>query len=90
MATVQDFTNDIRPTWCPGCGNFGIWNALKRAFVQAGLDPLEVLLVSGIGCGSKINDYMHIQGMHTLHGRGLAVAQGAKLANHALKVFRLQ
>ena len=86
MASVQDYTNDIRPTWCPGCGNFGIWNSLKRAFVQFGLEPHEVLLVSGIGCGSKINDYMHIPGMHTLHGRGLAVAQGAKLANHALKV----
>ncbi len=87
MATVTDFSNDIRPTWCPGCGDFGIWNALKRALVQADLTPREVMLVSGIGCGSKINDYMTINGLHTLHGRALAVATGYKLANHAMHVI---
>ena len=86
MVTVQDYTNDIRPTWCPGCGDYGIWNALKRAFVQAGLEPHQVIMVTGIGCGSKINDYMRINGLHGLHGRPVAVATGVKLANHALKV----
>ena len=86
MATVQDYSNDIRPWWCPGCGDYGIWNSLKRAFVQAGLEPHEIMLVSGIGCGSKMADYMHINGLHTLHGRTLAVASGVKLANPALKV----
>jgi len=86
MATVQDFSNDIRPWWCPGCGDYGIWNSLKRGFVQAGLEPHEIMLVSGIGCGSKMADYMHINGLHTLHGRTLAVATGVKLANPALQV----
>jgi 2-oxoglutarate ferredoxin oxidoreductase subunit beta len=86
MATVQDFSNDIRPTWCPGCGDFGIWNALKRAFVQAGLDPQQVMMVTGIGCGSKTPDYMHINGLNGLHGRTLPLATGFKLANHGLKV----
>ncbi len=86
MATVQDYTNEIRPTWCPGCGDYGIWNALKRALVQAGLEPHQVMLITGIGCGSKIPDYMRINGMATLHGRTLAVATGFKLANHGLKV----
>jgi 2-oxoglutarate/2-oxoacid ferredoxin oxidoreductase subunit beta len=87
MATVQDFSNDIRPTWCPGCGDYGIWNAVKRGLVQAGLEPHQVIIVSGIGCGSKISTYMHVQGIHTLHGRTVAVATGVKLANPNLKVL---
>ena len=86
MATVKDFSNDIRPTWCPGCGDFGIWNALKRAFVEAKLEPQQIMMVTGIGCGSKMPDYMHIPALNTLHGRTLAVATGYKLANHAMKV----
>ncbi len=87
MVTVADFTNEIRPTWCPGCGDYGIWNALKRGFVKAGLTPQEIMMVTGIGCGSKMNDYMHINGLNTLHGRALAVATGFKLANPAMKVI---
>lgn len=87
MVTVADFTNDIRPTWCPGCGDYGIWNALKRGFVKAGLTPQEIMMVTGIGCGSKMNDYMHLNGLNTLHGRALAVATGFKLANPAMKVI---
>jgi 2-oxoglutarate/2-oxoacid ferredoxin oxidoreductase subunit beta len=87
MATVKDFSNEIRPTWCPGCGDFGIWNALKRALVEAGLEAEKIMLVTGIGCGSKMPDYMHVPGLNTLHGRTLAVATGYKLANHAKKVI---
>ena len=87
MATVQDFTNSVRPTWCPGCGDYGIWNALKRAFAASGLGPDEIMMVNGIGCGSKMSDYMHISALHTLHGRTLAVATGFKLANSAMKVI---
>lgn len=87
MVTLADYNNDIRPTWCPGCGDYGIWNALKRAFVKAGLAPHEIMMVTGIGCGSKMNDYMRICGLNTLHGRALAVATGFKLANPAMKVI---
>ena len=87
MTTVKDYANDLRPTWCTGCGDYGIWNALKRAFVKAGLEPHQVIMVTGIGCGSKTNDYMRINGLHTLHGRPVAVATGVKLANSALKVI---
>jgi 2-oxoglutarate ferredoxin oxidoreductase subunit beta len=86
MVDIHDFDNDIRPTWCLGCGDFGIWNALKRAFARAGLAPHEILMVTGIGCGSKMNDYMRVNGLGTLHGRPLPVATGAKLANPALKM----
>lgn len=87
MVTLQDYAVDIRPTWCPGCGDYGIWNALKRAFVQAGYAPHEILMVTGIGCGSKMNDYMRINGLHSLHGRTLAVATGVRLANTGRKVI---
>ena len=85
--TVKDYASAIKPTWCPGCGDYGILNAVKQALVQAGLAPHEVLIVSGIGCGSKLPDYIHANGLMTLHGRPLPVATGARLANHGLKVI---
>ena len=87
MVEVNDYASPIRPTWCPGCGDYGIWNALKRALAQSGLAPHQVLVVSGIGCGSKTPDYTNVNGLHTLHGRPVPAAMGAKLANHALQVI---
>jgi 2-oxoglutarate ferredoxin oxidoreductase subunit beta len=85
-ATVKDYTGSVKPTWCPGCGDYGILAAVKQGLVQAGLAPHQVLVVSGIGCGSKLPDYATVNGFMTLHGRPVAVATGAKLANHSLKV----
>ena len=85
MATVKDFTSDHKPTWCPGCGNYGIWNALKAALVNQNLEPHQVQVVSGIGCGSKLPDYTYVNGLMTLHGRPLAIATGCHLANHEIK-----
>jgi 2-oxoglutarate ferredoxin oxidoreductase subunit beta len=87
LVTLNDYAGPVKPTWCPGCGDYGILNALKQALVNAGLAPHEVLVVTGIGCGSKLPDYAHINGFMTLHGRPLPVATGAKLANHKLKVI---
>ncbi|MFQ6093251.1 MAG: 2-oxoacid:ferredoxin oxidoreductase subunit beta, partial [bacterium] len=87
MSEVKDFQSPVRPTWCPGCGNHGIWNGLKRALAGLDLSPHEVLLVSGIGCGSKLPDYTRANGFMSIHGRTVAVATGAKLANHGLKVI---
>jgi 2-oxoglutarate ferredoxin oxidoreductase subunit beta len=84
---VKDYGSDVRPTWCPGCGDYGILAAVKQGLVQAGLAPHQVLLVSGIGCGSKLPDYATANGFMTLHGRTLAVATGARLANHGLAVI---
>lgn len=87
VVKAKDYASPIKPTWCPGCGDFGILAAVKQGLVQAGLGPHEVLVVSGIGCGSKLPDYAHVNGFMTLHGRPLPIATGAKLANHALKVI---
>jgi 2-oxoglutarate ferredoxin oxidoreductase subunit beta len=85
--TAKDYAGFVKPTWCPGCGDFGILNAVKQGLVKAGLAPHEVLVVSGIGCGSKLPDYANVNGFMTLHGRPLPIATGAKLANHGLHVI---
>jgi 2-oxoglutarate ferredoxin oxidoreductase subunit beta len=87
--TVKDFASPAKPTWCPGCGDYGIHAALKQALVSVGLEPHEVLIIGGIGCGSKLPDYTYANGFMTLHGRSLPVATGARLANHALKVITI-
>lgn len=81
------FDGHVRPTWCPGCGDFGVFNAVKAALVMLDLQPHQVLIVSGIGCGSKLPDYLLAYGLMTLHGRPLAFATGAKLANPDLHVI---
>ena len=85
--TAKDFKGSVEPDWCKGCGDFGVLNALKKACAEMGLRPHEILTISGIGCSSNFPGYFNSYGMHTLHGRALAVATGAKLANHEMTVF---
>ena len=85
--TIKDFKGKVDPDWCPGCGDFGILTALKQALVELSLQPHEVMVISGIGCSSNLPGYVSTYGMHTLHGRALAVATGAQLANHDLKII---
>ena len=85
--TIKDFKGNADPDWCPGCGDFGVLHALKQALVELGLQPHEVMTISGIGCSSNLPGYINTYGMHTLHGRSLAVATGAALGNHDLKVI---
>jgi 2-oxoglutarate ferredoxin oxidoreductase subunit beta len=85
--TIKDFKGHADPDWCPGCGDFGVLHALKQALADLGLRPHEVLTISGIGCSSNLPGYINTYGMHTLHGRALAVATGAQLGNHDLKVI---
>ena len=85
--TAKDFKGLSDPDWCAGCGDFGVLNSLQRACAGLGLKPHEILTVSGIGCSSNLPGYFKSYGMHTLHGRSLAFATGAKLANHELTVI---
>jgi 2-oxoglutarate ferredoxin oxidoreductase subunit beta len=78
---------DYETAWCPGCGNFALLKAVKKALTGAGLAPEEVLFVSGIGQAAKAPHYLNCNLFNGLHGRGLAVATGAKLANTKLKVI---
>ena len=86
MVKRNDFDVETPPTWCRGCGNHAILNGIKMALAERDIAPHQVLLVTGVGCGSKLPHYMRSTGFHTLHGRTLAVATGARLANHGLPV----
>ncbi|MCZ6604112.1 MAG: 2-oxoacid:ferredoxin oxidoreductase subunit beta [Alphaproteobacteria bacterium] len=85
--SVSDFKGKVEPDWCRGCGDFGVLNSLRKACLDLGLKPHEILTISGIGCSSNFPGYFNSYGMHTLHGRALPVATGAKLANHELTVI---
>jgi 2-oxoglutarate ferredoxin oxidoreductase subunit beta len=87
MVTRQDFDVETLPTWCRGCGNHAILNAIKMALAERDTAPHQVFIVTGVGCGSKLPHYMRSTGFHTLHGRTRAVATGARLANHGLPVI---
>jgi len=81
------YKGKIHPDWCPGCGDFTVLSALQTALFELGLKPHQVLVVSGIGCSSNLPGFINAYGMHTLHGRSLAVATGAKMGNHELTVI---
>jgi len=85
--TLQSLEGEVHPDWCPGCGDFGVLKSLKEAILELGIPPHKVLVVSGIGCSSNLPGFINTYGMHTLHGRALAVATGVKLGNHELKVI---
>ena len=85
--TVKDFKPEVPPDWCPGCGDFGVLNALFQACAEIDLPPRDLLVVSGIGCSSNLPGFIRAYGVHSLHGRALPFATGAKLANHAMTVI---
>lgn len=87
MLTVKDYTTSIKPTWCPGCGNFGIWTAVRTALAELNLPPHQVAVVFDIGCAGNSCNWYNCYGFHSLHGRILPVTFGAKLANHKLTVL---
>ena len=77
----------IPSTWCPGCGDFGVLAAVKKAAAEIGIPPHEEVLVGGIGCSGGIHNFLETNGLHALHGRLLAQAVGVKLANPKLTVI---
>lgn len=81
------FATNHLPTWCPGCGDFGIWMSLKNALAGLGIGTDDGVVVYGVGCHGNMYDWMKIYGFASLHGRTLPVAQGIKLANHKLPVI---
>ena len=87
MLTVEDYAASVPITWCPGCGNFAILQALKKALVAIGLEPHQILFVSGIGQGPKLPHFTRGNVFNGLHGRSIPAATGARLANHDLTVI---
>lgn len=84
---IKDLQSPVSPTWCPGCGNFSILTALKKALIELDLDLKDVAILFGIGCSGNMADFIKANGFHALHGRAIANAIGIKLANHRLKVI---
>lgn len=86
MPTIQSF-DGYKPTWCPGCGNWGLGMALKSALVKLGITPSTVFFAIGIGCSGNSNDFINGYSMHGLHGRSIPNAIGMHLANHTTPVI---
>ena len=85
--TVEDYKSDEKPTWCPGCGDFGVLSALFSALKTQHYAPEETVIVSGIGCSSRLPYFVSTYGFHGIHGRAMPLATGLKVANPALKVL---
>lgn len=83
---AKDYKSDLRPVWCPGCGDYGVLNGVQQAFASLQVSLYNTVCVSGIGCSSRLPYFMKTYGFHSLHGRSLPVATGLKLANPELEV----
>lgn len=78
---LSDYKTDFHNDWCPGCGDFGIVNAIQMALAEMNIQRDKAAIFSGIGCSGKTSHFINVYGIHTLHGRVLPFAQGAKIAN---------
>jgi 2-oxoglutarate/2-oxoacid ferredoxin oxidoreductase subunit beta len=86
MIELSKYKSETRPDWCPGCGDFGVLNALIQSVANLNIDPKDLFVVSGIGCSSNLPGFIHSYGFHSLHGRAMPIATGARLANPDLNV----
>ncbi|HHQ47575.1 MAG TPA: 2-oxoacid:ferredoxin oxidoreductase subunit beta [Acidobacteria bacterium] len=75
-----NYKTTLKPVWCPGCGDFGVLNALYRAMAQLQLEPWNTVVMSGIGCSSRLPGYVATYGFNSVHGRALTLATGVKIA----------
>jgi 2-oxoglutarate ferredoxin oxidoreductase subunit beta len=84
---VKDLKSDVKPIWCPGCGDYGVYNALLKVMADLKLDAAHVVIASGIGCSGRFPAFVNAYGFHGVHGRVLPLATGIKLGNPDLTVF---
>lgn len=85
--TARDYKSDVKPIWCPGCGDYSVLLSITKAMAELGLAPEDLAVVSGIGCAARIPAYTRCYGIHGVHGRALAVATGLKVARPDLTVL---
>jgi len=84
---ISDYKTKVHNDWCPGCGDFGILNAIQMALAKLQIQRHKAVVFSGIGCSGKTSHFININGMHVPHGRLLTYAQGAKICNPELTVI---
>lgn len=87
--TPKEFKSDQAIRWCPGCGDYAVINSLQKTMAELGVAPHNTVVVSGIGCSSRLPYYINSYGFHTIHGRGAAVATGVKTTNPDLTVWQI-
>ncbi len=87
MAVATEYKTNLKPVWCPGCGDFGVLAAFTQAFSALGLRKENIVIVTGIGCSSRIAGYLNVYGFNSIHGRTLPIATGVKIANPHLTVI---
>jgi len=85
--TARDYKSELKPVWCPGCGDFSVLMAITKAMADTGRPPEEIAVVSGIGCSSRVPAYTNCYGFHGVHGRALPLATGLKLSRPDLLVI---
>lgn len=85
----NDYKTSMKPIWCPGCGDFGVLSCMYKALAELGIEPHNVVTVSGIGCSGRFPGFVSSYGLHTIHGRALTVATGVKVGNPNLHVIAL-
>ncbi len=83
----KEYRSDLKPVWCPGCGDFGVLSSITKVLSALGLPREDVAVISGIGCSSRIPAYLDVYGFHAVHGRALPVAIGLKMARPDLTVL---
>ncbi|MBR1480390.1 MAG: 2-oxoacid:ferredoxin oxidoreductase subunit beta [Paludibacteraceae bacterium] len=87
--TPQDFKSDQYVRFCPGCGDHAICMALQKAMAEIGIPPHQTVVISGIGCSSRMPHYLNTYGFNTIHGRGAAIATGVKTSHPELTVWQM-
>ena len=87
MVEMPELNTIEKPNWCPGCGDFGILLAIKKAIIELDIAPENTAIIAGIGCSGKVPHWVRTYGLHGIHGRALPVAAATKLSNHELTVF---
>jgi 2-oxoglutarate ferredoxin oxidoreductase subunit beta len=85
----NDYKTDLKPVWCAGCGDFGALTSMYRAMAQLQLEPWNTVVVSGIGCSSRLPGYVDTYGFNGVHGRSLTLAAGIKVARPELNVIAM-
>lgn len=85
--TPKDYKSANNVRWCPGCGDHAVLNCIQRAMAELKLVPHDTVMVSGIGCSSRLTYYMNTYGIHSIHGRALPIATGMKVANPNLNIW---
>ncbi len=86
---IKDLKSNVKPIWCPGCGDYGVMQAVLKAVSELQLDPAHIVIASGIGCSGRFPAFVKTYGFHGVHGRALPLATGVKIANADLTVLAI-